>query len=776
MIKNYIHRLNNTAIPVRNTKVASLNIVFLILVALLIGFSSAIKADCSSYSGQITINEYNFIDNHVELKVLNSSLVSNSSNFNGWTLTIFNEQGKSFTKNVSSIYSSTENSCGTDSTYIDIPFDASEIPDIANTVLADSTNNIIDVFRVSKNTPLVSLYSGYNSCDITTLPYPTDAPQVIGSEQKDYSRWPVDGTGVWSILTNSGSNSESSLCTDNDGSGLDASNFNCLELGASNPATKQIYTKLVNTPFLLNIVALKNGVIDKKYKKSVTVDIIDPLTSGIITSQSVSFSGTGQQELSFTINDPNRRLMCQVTQVGKTTIIQTTDNFSVRPIEFNPVSSNLNNTTTTGAPSAKAGSLFTLNATAIANYDGTPLIDNTKIEPHINAVATGTLTGSFSPADTSTGTATGTSFSYDEVGAFRFAAEGVYDNSFTAIDQPDDCTAGFSNTFVDGQKIGCSFGNQAATNYFGRFTPDRFSFISSAITPACVAGDYSYMDETFAISYAVEARNASDVLTQNYHYQAIASENYVKATDIAISAEYIPSGASTSQDLSSRISMIYNPSLWVNGRYQVSNADAVFSRIATVDGAYDNLDIGLKVVDSDGIVLSAPDMLSSDNTNLACTALTCLENKLGSTNIRFGRLNMANSHGSELLPLATPLFTEYFNGTFFVANSDDSCTNINLAQLQFNAGASPVTIGSGSSTASIANAPLSLGQAGLSFSSPGAGNTGFIDISSDIFIASFPWLSFDWNDDGIYDDAPTARATFGVYKGNNKQIYFREVY
>ena len=81
---------------------------------------------------------------------------------------------------------------------------------------------------------------------------------------------------------------------------------------------------------------------------------------------------------------------------------------------------------------------------------------------------------------------------------------------------------------------------------------------------------------------------------------------------------------------------------------------------------------------------------------------------------------------------------------------------------------------SGISRATLANATLIAGNAGLSFSSPGAGNTGYINISCNF--VSLPWLLFDWNNDGLQDNSPTARVTFGVYRGIPKIIYFREVY
>ena len=45
----------------------------------------------------------------------------------------------------------------------------------------------------------------------------------------------------------------------------------------------------------------------------------------------------------------------------------------------------------------------------------------------------------------------------------------------------------------------------------------------------------------------------------------------------------------------------------------------------------------------------------------------------------------------------------------------------------------------------------------------------------------YDWLKYDWNniDEGsdglIYDDDPSATATFGIFRGNDRIIYQREV-
>lgn len=61
-------------------------------------------------------------------------------------------------------------------------------------------------------------------------------------------------------------------------------------------------------------------------------------------------------------------------------------------------------------------------------------------------------------------------------------------------------------------------------------------------------------------------------------------------------------------------------------------------------------------------------------------------------------------------------------------------------------------------------------------------STGSIDISVDLSAtgADLPWLRYDWpedgNLDGMLDDDPRARATFGIWKGRDQVIYMREVY
>ncbi|HEY5763790.1 MAG TPA: DUF11 domain-containing protein [Rhodocyclaceae bacterium] len=191
--------------------------------------AGAAHGACSSYAGQISINEYNLISSntptglpYVELKVLNPGVVTATSNFAGWTVRSYTgvQANKIFDRNLQSIYTSANTSannvCGpTTSEYIRIPFGNNELQEDANLVLSDGAGNVVDVFRVSRTASLPDFYSGdYSVCARANLPFDTDLANV-DPNRKNIQRLP-DGTGNWAQSPSNGNNSEDSLCTSND--------------------------------------------------------------------------------------------------------------------------------------------------------------------------------------------------------------------------------------------------------------------------------------------------------------------------------------------------------------------------------------------------------------------------------------------------------------------------------------------------------------------------------------------------------------------------------
>src|SRR3546814_5002645 len=112
-------------------------------------------------------------------------------------------------------------------------------------------------------------------------------------------------------------------------------------------------------------------------------------------------------------------------------------------------------------------------------------------------------------------------------------------------------------------------------------------------------------------------------------------------------------------------------------------------------------------------------------------------------------------------------------------NTLDACTPLTLASELFlqnpdTAGGSEqpgdtvMTVASGTSSASFVDMPPAQGRINVSLTPPGAGNTGFIELRVDA--TTMPWLRFDWDGDGLYDNDPRGRGTFGVFAGPDSMI------
>lgn len=128
-------------------------------------------------------------------------------------------------------------------------------------------------------------------------------------------------------------------------------------------------------------------------------------------------------------------------------------------------------------------------------------------------------------------------------------------------------------------------------------------------------------------------------------------------------------------------------------------------------------------------------------------------------NIRNGRLWISNAYGSELLPLPIPLRAEYYDGTRWALNAADNCTSLPVPG---NGSGLDMHLLSGGSTTASLNSPLLAGNAGFRLSAPGAGHTGYVDIT----IAAPDYLK------AAGGSNPAARAAFGMRK--TPLIYRRE--
>lgn len=523
-------------------------------------------------------------------------------------------------------------------------------------------------------------------------------------------------------------------------------------IAVQNYLTGRIYTKLAGSPFKLNVAAISNNQIQTGYvlsgTKNVTVKLVDN-SDGVCVlnnsqanycsaacqaktavsggSQTLSFatSNAGQkQSADFTIPDAWSNLAAIVSD-GTVTACST-DAFSVRPLNFNTLSSTATNATLTGTPAFRAGTdAFSMTVgTATAGYAGpaaVPTINPTAV----TANAAGWTVGSISPGSFPTATAsssTGTSFTYSEVGNFRFlgynpatdtsSARGVYDSTWTAIDQgtQQDCIANSyantrdtSGTFASNTnygKYGCLFGITANSALFGRFIPDRFTLISGSVTPACTGTtrNFTYMGQArLGVAYQLEARNGLNAKTLNYDATLFGAGVLPVPTLQAEDQTAANQGCELGSGAGGRLSGAPTAS-WTAGVYTASTTTASFSRPGsaapgTLDASsatqctntranagnpFWNLDLGVLVTDGTAVMAAADMNAASTGT---CSGAACNAKKLGSTGMVLGRLNLLNAYGSDALPLLVPVRAEYWNGSTWQLNTDDKCTTLAATNL-----------------------------------------------------------------------------------------------
>jgi MSHA biogenesis protein MshQ len=208
---------------------------------------------------------------------------------------------------------------------------------------------------------------------------------------------------------------------------------------------------------------------------------------------------------------------------------------------------------------------------------------------------------------------------------------------------------------------------------------------------------------------------------------------------------------------------------------------------------------------ADGVKISGQNMRTSTQgvcTNNVNITTDCDSRRLNDTAaavaqptiVRFGRLRLMSAHGSERLNLPIPMTAQYWNGTMFVTNTLDNCTQIinsNTLLLNYQDGATATNIpqtklvagAAGTSTFVSGVGKLTLQKPTSAFTSKGSVDV-CVDLGPDTpaaplptrcvaTSAAMPWLQGRWSN-ATYIDDPKVRATFGAYK--SEFIYLREIH
>ncbi|MEO1767302.1 DUF6701 domain-containing protein [Thiobacter aerophilum] len=554
-----------------------------------------------------------------------------------------------------------------------------------------------------------------------------------------------------------------------------------------------IKTKIAGQPFNLDLIALNatKTAIETGFVGAVKVELLNASNnSGALdangcrntwtTIQTLSpnpvfaAADQGRKTVSFQENNAWKDVRVRVSYpaTGTPTVVGcSTDNFAIRPatLVWSATDSDwqtagttrvLNNGLANGGVVHKAGQPFTLTATAknaagnvTANYDGAPSVVAVSC-----ALPTGCSAGTVSPGTwtASGGTVVSNTATYSEVGVISAQ---LADATFAAVDAADGSTAAERTI-------------PSASQTVGRFVPDHFELSAANVpvfktfgTTACSPRSFTYIGQPFGYSTVpvatVYAKNAAGQTTMNY------AGSLWKLTASSVSQTYISIPATPALT-----TVLGAPTVASNndgtGTISVNSSDTLaYTRPPSAPWpAPFNANITLSVSVQDAsengtgqgiITTTAPAIFNGGGSGIAFDSGNAF---------RYGRLRLSNAHGSERLPLKVPMNAEWFDGTVFRANTDDNCSSFTPSQVSFSNWLRNLNPGETTVTAvNFAN-----GQGSIDLSAPGVGNSGAVTVTLDVPT----WLEFPWAGAGPLD--PQARATFGIYRGGQNMIYWRERY
>ena len=359
--------------------------------------------------------------------------------------------------------------------------------------------------------------------------------------------------------------------------------------------------------------------------------------------------------------------------------------------------------------------------------------------------ANGSRITSFSAA---TGIGSSTTINFDEVGIIEI---------FTKVSDGDYLAIGTTET---AKIVGRS-------GFVGRFYPHHFE---TDITHAC-SNTFTYSGQPFIAT--VFARNLGNTTTKNYrdafaYTGVILSDKSPAAPPTGTFANNTIGAISFSSD-----SATNGASYGIGSTEVANNFTYTFNDKKTIP---------------DLLEIRATDIKDSSSSNGYTE---------DSTQIRSGRAKLENVFGSELTPLTVPLTIQYFSDNAtpanltddsFITSTSDSCStydapNGTLANYTDNLTSGEVAV-TGTATVSLGIGNIIFHKPLDTTAGPGVGNEGSVNLLLDNLSS---WLTYSWgidcdNADGDndtstgVDNGACSTASFGLYRGDDRIIYWREVF
>lgn len=398
------------------------------------------------------------------------------------------------------------------------------------------------------------------------------------------------------------------------------------------------------------------------------------------------------------------------------------------------------------------------------------------------------------------GIATNDDMTYSEVGIISFTAN-LSDNSYLGADD------------VVGSEP-----------YVGRFIPDHFILdkIDGDLAAICENGSsletmpFAYSGQmstanpstggvirySFNPSFTITAKSVNGAnTTLNYtgDFMKLISDNIIRKTIIDGANTFFAPIMDGEKDGSQGSRLTLTSDLKVVTTASLKNSEAlgvvtytyrnednfVYHHVLNAETEKFTADVNLpivSVIDSDNVTAKdADDDFDNDgNPNNALDSVLTLEPT--GVEIRFGRAQLENSYGPDTSDLPQTLSINYYTDNGYVLSDTDTCTtythdNITITDISLAPGTTDVIeivsgkffdeIPKGETRNIILTAPTT---------GPSDVNTGQVGV---IYTIN-DWLKYDWDYDdegvdGLYNDNPRAVATFGIYRGNDRIIYQREI-
>lgn len=311
---------------------------------------------------------------------------------------------------------------------------------------------------------------------------------------------------------------------------------------------------------------------------------------------------------------------------------------------------------------------------------------------------------------------------------------------------------------------------EPAKGVIGRFYPKYFKVYpdESVDWDYPNAQSFAYMNQPFGVSkFYVEALNAGKGALTNYTYfddSLLAKFNLYENGAYTSRFSSVKTYSGTWKENSGK-SLADSRSV---GIYTGSSSDGLF--VEKGNGAhYPDGPFNLFEQGKDTLISITGSSASKD-------PVTVIESDsvlAPQPDIRFGRVDLDDVGGNQGSTLHVPLRVEYWNGSRFIANPNDSQTDVKgvtAAEMHIwpiGAGATPkaVTLGAGGEVASGYSRSVTAKEA----ESYRQQTRVWLDL--DDFANGLPWLKYNWDKDSAGEENPSSVVTFGIHRGNDRVIY-----